>query len=69
MKQAVKSQLSGVTEEQKEQILNMVEKNPAFFEKLAAELQEALKSGMDQQTVVASVMEKHKAELERLMKN
>ena len=69
MKQAVKSQLSGVTEEQKEQILNMVEKNPAFFEKLAAELQEALKSGMDQQTVVASVMEKHRAELERLMKN
>jgi len=69
MKQAVKSQLSGVTEEQKEQILDMVEKNPAFFEKLATELQEALKSGMDQQAVVASVMEKHKTELERLMKS
>jgi len=69
MKQAVKSQLSGVTEAQKEQILHMVEKNPEFFEKLAMELQEALKSGADQQTVVAAVMEKHKAELQRLMKN
>ena len=69
MKQAVKSQLSGVTEEQKEQILDMVEKNPAFFEKLAMELQEALKSGADQQVVVASVMERHRAELERLMKS
>jgi hypothetical protein len=69
MKQAVKSQLSGVTEEQKVQILDMVEKHPAFFEKLAMELQEALKSGADQQTVVAAVMEKHKAELEKLLKN
>ena len=69
MKQAVSSQLSGVTEEQKAQILDMVEKHPAFFEKLAMELQEALKTGADQETAVASVMEKHKAELEKFLKN
>ncbi|MFA6095823.1 MAG: hypothetical protein WC767_03205 [Candidatus Paceibacterota bacterium] len=68
MKQAVSSQLSGVSEAQKEQILDMVERHPAFFEKLAVELQEALKGGADKVTVVAAVMEKHKAELERLMK-
>jgi hypothetical protein len=69
MKQAMRSQLSGVTEAQQEQLLDMVEKNPIFFEKLAVELQEALKSGADQETVVVSVMQKHKVELERLMKN
>ena len=69
MKQAMKSQLSGVTEAQQEQLLDMVERHPVFFEKLAMELQEAMKTGADQATVVAAVMQKHKAELERLMKN
>lgn len=69
MKQAMKSQLSGVTEAQQAQLLDMVEKHPAFFEKLAMELQEAMKTGADQATVVAAVMTKHKAELERLMKS
>lgn len=68
MKQAVKSQLGSVPEAQRDMILDMVERNPAFFEKLAAELQEVLKSGVDQQTALLAVMEKHKAELQKLMR-
>jgi hypothetical protein len=67
MKQAMKSQLKGVPESEQERLLDMVERNPEFFEKLAAELQEAMKSGKDQKSVAIEVMQKHKDELSRLM--
>jgi len=67
MKQAMKTQLKGVPAAEQEQLLNMVEKNPAFFENLAKELQEGLKSGRDQQTVAMEIMMKHKEELSKLM--
>ena len=68
MKQAMKSQLKNVPESEQEMILDMVEKNPDFFENIAAELQEGLKSGKDQQTVAMEIMQKHKSELAKLMK-
>ncbi len=68
MKQAMKSQLKSVPAEQQDMILDMVEKNPDFFENLAAELQAGLKAGKDQQTVAMEIMQKHKDELARLMK-
>ena len=67
MKQAMKSQLKGVPAEEQERILDMVERNPEFFEKLAAELQEAMKSGKDQQAVAMEIMQKHRVELAKLM--
>ena len=68
MKQAMKSQLKNVPEDQQEMILDMVERNPDFFENLAHELQEGLKSGKDQQTVAMEIMQKHKDELAKMMK-
>lgn len=68
MKQAMKSQLKNVPEAQQEMILDMVERNPDFFENLAHELQEGLKSGKDQQTVAMEIMQKHKDELSKMMK-
>lgn len=67
MKQMMKSQLKGVPEAEQERILDMVERNPEFFEKLASEIQEASKSGRDQKTVAVEVMMKHRDELARLM--
>ena len=67
MKQMMKSQLKGVPEAEQERILDMVERNPEFFEKLASEIQEASKSGRDQKQVAIEVMMKHKEELGRLM--
>lgn len=67
MKQAMKTQLKGVPEDQQEMLLDMVEKNPAFFEGLAKEMQEGLKSGRDQQAVMMEIMQKHKDELAGLM--
>jgi len=68
MKQAMKSQLKNVPEAQQEMILDMVEKNPDFFENLAHELQEGLKSGKDQHTVAMEIMQKHKDKLAQMMK-
>ncbi|MFA6158833.1 MAG: hypothetical protein WC763_04425 [Candidatus Paceibacterota bacterium] len=67
MKQAMKSQLKDVPKEQQEKILDLVERNPDFFEKLAKELQAGLKSGKDQQTVAMEIMARHKFELAKLM--
>lgn len=67
MKQAMKSQLKNVPAAEQEMILDMVEKNPAFFENLAKELQEGLASGKDQQTVAMEIMTKHQNELRKLM--
>lgn len=68
MKQAIKSQMKGVPESQQEMILDMVERNPEFFENLAKELQDAVKTGKDQQTAMMEIMQKHKDELAKLMK-
>lgn len=67
MKQAMKSQLKGIPEAEQDRLLDVVEKNPAFFENLAKELQEGMKSGKDQQTVAMEIMMKHKEELGKLM--
>ncbi|MBI5133859.1 MAG: hypothetical protein HZA81_00495 [Candidatus Taylorbacteria bacterium] len=67
MKQAMKSQLKDVPENEQEALLDLVERNPAFFENLAKELQEGLKSGKDQQQVTMEIMTKHREELARLM--
>jgi hypothetical protein len=67
MKQAMKSQLKGVPESEQEKILDMVERNPEFFENLAKELQEGLKTGKDQQTVALEIMTKHKEVLSKMM--
>jgi hypothetical protein len=67
MKQALKSQLKDVPAAEQEMILDMVEKNPAFFENLAKELQEGIASGRDQQTVALEIMGKHQTELRKLL--
>jgi hypothetical protein len=69
MKQAMKSQLKGVPESEKEKILDLVERNPAFFENIAKELQEGMATGKDQQAVMMEIMAKHKEELGKLLKN
>ncbi len=67
MKQAMKSQLKGVPEDQKEMLLDMVEKNPGFFEELAKEMQAGLKQGKDQQAVMMELMTKHRDTLAKMM--
>ena len=65
----MKAQMKGVPVEQQEQMLNMIEKNPDLFQKIGAEVQEKMqKEGKDQMAAAMEVMQKHKDQLQGLMK-
>lgn len=68
LKKMVKSQLKGIPEDQQNKIIAAVEKNPKLFSDIAAEVQEKMKSGKDQQTATMEVMMAHKDELQEAMK-
>src|SRR3989344_2858470 len=57
MKQMLKRQ--GVPEGQIDMILAMMEKNPELFKKIAEEVKEKTKAGMDQTTASMFVMKKY----------
>ncbi|HAS80882.1 MAG: hypothetical protein UR25_C0004G0021 [Candidatus Nomurabacteria bacterium GW2011_GWE1_32_28] len=57
----------GVPEAQIEMFISMMEKNPELFKKIAEEIQEKVKSGMDQNTAGMMVMKKYEDELKKLV--
>lgn len=56
----------GVPEAQIEMVINMMEKNPELFKKIAEEIQGKIKSGMDQEAASMEVMQKYQDELKKL---
>ncbi len=56
----------GVPDEQIDPLLEMINKNPALFQKIAEEVQEKLKKGGDQMQVTMEVMQKYQAELKNI---
>lgn len=69
MKQMLKRQLKQLPEEQQQQILTVVEKNPELFEKIAKKVQERVKEkGEDQQTAAMAVFQQHQSELKQVLK-
>ena len=67
MKKLIKSQLKNVPADVQDKLLDLIEKNPELFQKLAMELQEMVKGGMDQQTAMMKLAMKYKDELKGLM--
>ncbi len=57
----------GVPEAQIDMVINMMEKNPELFKKIAEEIQAKIKSGMDQQSASMEVMGKYQEELKKLV--
>ena len=68
VRKLIESKMKDVPADQREMIISLVEKNPQFFEVIAKETQEEMARGTDQMTATMKVMEKHKAELQALMK-
>ena len=56
----------GVPEEQIAPLMEVIEKNPALFQKIAEEIQVKLKQGGDQMQVTMAVMQKYQAELKQI---
>jgi len=67
LKKMLKNQLQGIPEDQQNKIIAAVEKNPKLFSDIAAEVQEKIKGGMDQQKATMEVMMKHQEDLKKAM--
>jgi esterase/lipase len=67
-KKLIKSQMKGVSDEQLDSILNLVQKNPELFQKIATEIQSEMTNGKDQMTASMEVMKRYENELQDLSK-
>lgn len=64
IKKLLESQLKNVPEDQKEMILNMVEKEPVLFEKIAKEFQAEMKvNGKNQMAAAMKVLPKYQVQI------
>ena len=68
LKKMLKGQLKGLPAGEQDRIIAAVEKNPKLFADIAAEVQEKIKGGKDQQGATEDVMMSHSKELQDLMK-
>lgn len=68
MKKVLESQMKNVPEDQKQMILEMLEKDPKLFEKIAKEMQEELKkNGNNQMAAATKVLPKYQKEIMAVM--
>jgi hypothetical protein len=67
MRKMLQSKMKDVPPDQQEKIFAMIEKNPDFFQKIAAEVQEQMKQGKDQMTATMEVMSKYQNDLKVML--
>lgn len=65
----IKKMLKGqrVSDDQIDQMLTLVSKNPDLFKIIATEIQIEIKSGLEQTEAAIAVMKEHEAELRQLL--
>ena len=68
IKKMLDTQMKGVPDDQKQMIMEMLEKNPALFEKIAKEIQEELKrNGNNQMAAATKILPKYQSEIMAVM--
>ena len=67
LKQLLKSKLKNIPEAEQDKIIAVVEKNPDLFMKIATEIQEKTKSGVDQMSAAMEVMRTHEEEIKKIV--
>ena len=68
VKKLVQSQLKNVPADQQQLLMEMVEKNPALFEKIARDMQAELKNnGNNQMAAAMKVLPRYQAELQQTL--
>lgn len=67
VKSLIKKQLKGVPDEQIDMIIGAIEKDPAFFQRLAQEIKQKVDSGMTEQAAAQELMTKHGEELKKIL--
>lgn len=68
MKQMLKRQMKGVPEAEQEKMLELITKNPQFFQNIAVEVDKRMKQGRPQMEAVMEVMRENQEELQKLTK-
>ena len=68
LRQLMASKLKDVPQDQQEQLLKMVEKNPELFKKIALTVQAKMKEGKKQQAAMLEVLQLYRKEFEALIK-
>lgn len=67
MKQLLKRQMKGAPEGEQEKMLQMIEKDPELFQKIAREIQGEMDAGKDQMSATMVAVKKYQEELRKLM--
>lgn len=62
-----KLKAAGVSDDQMDMILALVEKNPDFFKKIQNEVEAKKKQGISEQAAMMTVMREHQSELQKIM--
>ena len=68
LKAMLKKQMKNVPAEQQEKLFVAIEKDPDFFQELAKQIQDKVKSGKDQRSAAMEVMTANQAKLAELLK-
>lgn len=69
LKKMVESKMKDIPKEEQEKILDLIQKNPELFKKIAEEIQVAVGGGKDQMDATIEVMTKYRNEVQEAMKN
>jgi hypothetical protein len=67
VKKLIESKLKDVPEAQREQIIELVTKNPELFEKIGKEIQQKTKEGKSEMAASMEVMRKYQSEIQKAM--
>ncbi len=62
-----KLKAAGMNEEQVDQLLEVVAKNPEFFKKIQAQVDAKKKQGIPEQAAMMTVMREHQGELQKIL--
>lgn len=62
-----KLKAAGLSDEQVDQLLDVVKKNPEFFKKLQDQVDHKKKQGVPEMAAMMTVMREHQAELQKIM--
>ena len=62
-----KLKAAGLSDEQVDQLLDVVKKNPEFYRKLQDQVDHKKKQGVPEMAAMMTVMREHQAELQKIM--
>lgn len=67
LSQVIKHKMKDVPEAQRNQIIALVQKDPALFKKIGEEIERRIKGGDNQMKASMEVMKKYRSEIQALM--